>query len=183
MTAFADSPWSDIITLEDLDQVDGKILLRYRQTGSDPIVNDEDRYELYRNAGNRRYFFRRLMWASLLSGGHATYGGLKTYEAHDGGPTRGVQGYFDANRDGVVDVQEWEHARAVAEREAAREYAENLKRDQLHTLRRPTDGRYFLLSNLEEFGLLSRYRWRKRIGLGLFLLLGGVLAVMLSTRL
>ena len=100
--AFSDSPWSDIITLEDLDQVDGKILLRYRQTGSDPIVNDEDRYELYRNAGNRRYFFRRLMWASLLSGGHATYGGLKTYEAYDSGPTRGVQGYFDANQNGVL---------------------------------------------------------------------------------
>lgn len=90
---------------------------------------------------------------------------------------------FDANRDGVVDVHEWEQARAVAEREAAREYVENLKRDQLHTLKRPTGGRYFLLSNLEEFGLLRRYRWRKRIGFGLFLLLGGVLALMLSTRL
>ena len=100
--AFVESPWSDIITVEDLDQVAGKIILRYRESGMDPIVNDEDRYELYRNAGNRRYFFRRLMWASLLSGGHATYGGLKTYEAHDGGPTRGVQGYFDANRDGVL---------------------------------------------------------------------------------
>ena len=100
--AFVDAPWSDIMTIEDLDQVDGDIILRHRESGTDPIVNDEDRYELYRNAGNRRYFFRRLMWASLLSGGHATYGGLKTYEAHDGGPTRGVQGYFDANRDGVL---------------------------------------------------------------------------------
>jgi hypothetical protein len=30
------------------------------------------------------------MWASLLSGGHATYGGLRTYEAfggHNIGPT------------------------------------------------------------------------------------------------
>jgi hypothetical protein len=100
--AFVDSPWSDIITVEDLDQVDGNIILRYRESGMDPIVNDEDRYELYRNAGNRRYFFRRLMWASLLSGGHATYGGLKTYESHDGGPARGMQGYFDSNRDGVL---------------------------------------------------------------------------------
>jgi hypothetical protein len=100
--AFVDAAWSDIVTLEDLDQVDGEVLLRYRRAGSDPVVNDEDRYELYRNSANRRYFFRRLMWASLLSGGHATYGGLKTYEAHDGGPSRGVQGYFDANRDGTL---------------------------------------------------------------------------------
>ncbi len=100
--AFVDAPWSDIITLEDLDQVGGAVILKYRTIGSDPIVNDEDRYELYRNAGNRRYFFRRLMWSSLLSGGHATYGGLRTYEAWDGGPTRGVRGYFDANRDGTL---------------------------------------------------------------------------------
>jgi len=90
---------------------------------------------------------------------------------------------FDTNRDGIVDVHEWEQARVVAEREAAREHVEHLKRDQLHTLKRPADGRYFLLSNLEEFGLLRRYRWRKRVGFGLSLLSGLALAVMLSTRL
>jgi hypothetical protein len=35
------------------------------------------------------------MWVSLLSGGHATYGGLKTYEPYDR-KLSGVQGYFDA---------------------------------------------------------------------------------------
>jgi hypothetical protein len=100
--AFVDAPWSDIITLEDIDQVHGRVILDHRQRGSDPIVNDEDRYELYRDAGNHRYFFRRLMWGSLLSGGHASYGGLRTYEAYDGGPERGVQGYYDANRRGVL---------------------------------------------------------------------------------
>ena len=64
--AFTDAPWSDVITLEDLDQVHGEVIAEHRQIGSDPVVNDEDRYELYRNAGNKRYFFRRLMWASLL---------------------------------------------------------------------------------------------------------------------
>lgn len=90
---------------------------------------------------------------------------------------------FDSNRDGMIDAQEWQRARAVAEREAIREQAQNLKRDQLHTLKKPDDGRFFLLSNLEEFGLLRRYRWRMRIGLGLFLLLGSALTAMLSTRL
>jgi hypothetical protein len=89
---------------------------------------------------------------------------------------------FDSNRDGRIDVHEWERARAVAEHEAARVHAENLKRDQIHTLIQPADGRYFLLSNLEEFGLLRRYRWRMRVGFGLFLLFGGAAALMLSVR-
>ena len=100
--AFVDAPWSDIVTLEDLDQVDGEIILTYRSRGNDPVVNDEDRYEEWRNPVDDRYFFRRLMWATLLSGGHATYGGLRTYEAYDGSPIRGVRGYFDANRSGAL---------------------------------------------------------------------------------
>ena len=98
---FTGAPWSDIVTIEDLDQVAGQILLDYRSKADDPIVNDEDRYELYRSPRDPRYFFRRLMWASLFSGGHATYGGLKTYEPYDGG-TRGIQGYLDAVRDGKL---------------------------------------------------------------------------------
>lgn len=90
---------------------------------------------------------------------------------------------FDSNRDGTIDAEEWGRARAIAESEAAREQVKNLERDPLHTLRKPDDGRYFLLSNLEEFGLLRRYRWRKRFGFGFFVLLGGTLALMLSTRL
>lgn len=90
---------------------------------------------------------------------------------------------FDKNRDGLVDAQEWEQARVAAEQEAAREHREHLRRDPLHTLKRPADGRYFLLSNLEEFGLLRRYRWRTRLGFAFFLMCGGAVALMLSTRL
>jgi hypothetical protein len=92
---FVDAPWSDIITLEDLDQVDGALLLDYRRRRAVPVVNDEDRYETYRPPQHPRYFFRRLMWGSLLSGGHATYGGLHTYEPYDG-DLKGIQGYYDA---------------------------------------------------------------------------------------
>lgn len=89
---------------------------------------------------------------------------------------------FDSNRDGTVDIREWERARVAATQEAAAEQAENLSRDQVHTLSRPADGRYFLISNLEEFDLLRRYRWRKRLGFGLFLLLAGAATLMLSAR-
>lgn len=100
---FTGATWSDIVTLEDLDEVTGALILEYRRKAEQPAVLDEDRYEYWRNPAHDRYFFRRLVWASLLSGGHATYGGLRTYEAYDGDPTRGVQGYFDANRAGVLE--------------------------------------------------------------------------------
>lgn len=89
---------------------------------------------------------------------------------------------FDRNRDGQIDVEEWEGARQAARREADREFMEHQKRGQVHTLSRPLDGRFFLLSNLEEFSLLRRYRWRMRLGFGFFMLLGGASALMLSTR-
>lgn len=99
---FVDAPWSDIITLEDIDQVDGRIFKQYYDRRACPMVLDEDRYEHWRNPEHDRYFFRRLMWASLLSGGHATYGGLRTYEPYDG-RTRGVQGYYDAVEAGKLE--------------------------------------------------------------------------------
>ena len=99
--SFVDAAWSDIITIEDKDQVAGALLLKYRELGNDPVVLDEDRYEHYLSPKHDRYFFRRLMWASLLSGGQATYGGLKTYEAFAGtNELKGVQGYLTAVRDG-----------------------------------------------------------------------------------
>lgn len=99
---FIECEWSDIVTLEDLDQVHGQILLDYREKASAPIINDEDRYETYREPEHPRYFFRRLMWASLLSGGHATYGGVRTFEPYDG-DLKGVFGYYDACRDGKLE--------------------------------------------------------------------------------
>lgn len=99
---FTDETWSDIITLEDLGQVEGELILKYRKEGNYPVVLEEDRYEHWRIPKHDRYFFRRLMWASLLSGGHATYGGLKTYEQYDGGLS-GLYGYFDACQEGKLE--------------------------------------------------------------------------------
>jgi len=90
------------VTLEDIDQVHGQIILDYRARVNVPVINDEDRYEHYRPPEHPRYFFRRLMWASLLSGGHTTYGGLVTHEAYDG-KLRGMQGYHDATHAGKLE--------------------------------------------------------------------------------
>lgn len=103
--SFTDEPWSDIVTIEDIDQVDGRMIASYRENGTGPVVNDEDRYERYRGPDYPRYYFRRLMWASLLSGGHATYGGIKTYELYSNDSLRGVQGYFDVALEGGNDFR------------------------------------------------------------------------------
>ena len=103
--SFIDAPWSGIVTVEDLDQVDGRMITFYRENSSCPIVNDEDRYEKYREPKYPQYYFRRLMWASLLSGGHATYGGIKNYEPYSNDSLRGVQGYFDVALQGANDFQ------------------------------------------------------------------------------
>jgi len=101
--SFLDATWSDITTIEDLDQIDGRLIAFYRENGRSPVVNDEDRYEKYREPDYPRYYFRRLMWASLLSGGHATYGGIKTYELYSNDSLMGVQGYFDVALEGGND--------------------------------------------------------------------------------
>ncbi len=100
--SFCDAEWSDIVTLEDLDQVHGGLILEYRKKVNVPVINDEDRYEHYRPPEHPRYFFRRLMWASLLSGGHTTYCGTVTFEAYDG-KLRGMQGHYDAAHAGKLD--------------------------------------------------------------------------------
>lgn len=102
--SFVDAAWSDIVTLEDRDQVAGAIVLQYRRLANCPVVLDEDRYGIYISPQHDRYFFRRLMWANLLSGGHATYGGLNTYEPFDGPKgIRGIHGYRTAVADGRLD--------------------------------------------------------------------------------
>jgi len=101
--SFVAASWSDIVTFENLDQVTGERILYYRGLGAqDPIINEEDRYETWRNPSYDRYYFRRMMWASLLSGGAATYGGGETWKQYAAGTTAGVQGYQDLNIAGLV---------------------------------------------------------------------------------
>jgi len=115
--SFVEADWSDIITLEDRDQVAGELVLKYRALSKDdPVVLDEDRYGNYISPRHDRYFFRRLMWANLLSGGHATYGGLNTYEPFAGAEKlQGVQGYLTAVRDGRLDdgAADFRHIRTL----------------------------------------------------------------------
>ena len=94
-----------------------------------------------------------------------------------------LQRRFDADGDGRIDALEWEQARTAARQEALREQAASDQSEPLHTLVRPPGRRRFLLSNLEEFDLVRRNRWRMRLGFLAFLLCGAGALHMLAARL
>ncbi|MBI1965249.1 MAG: hypothetical protein HYV99_04075 [Betaproteobacteria bacterium] len=64
---------------------------------------------------------------------------------------------FDLNRDGKIDLKEWELARLQARREVRGKHAEIRSRDGMHILRKPRDGRLFLLANELPDKLGSRF--------------------------
>ncbi|MDX1432365.1 MAG: hypothetical protein R3286_07925 [Gammaproteobacteria bacterium] len=75
---------------------------------------------------------------------------------------------FDTNRDGDIDLQEWQGAVTTAEREVhARHDALRLE-PGVHLMRAPRDGRPFLLSNRDPDELTRRYRWWAWLHLAVF---------------
>lgn len=65
---------------------------------------------------------------------------------------------FDANGDGEISLDEWEHARAAAAQEVERAHFETRLKDGLHLMRKPGHGRLFLIANREAAALERRYR-------------------------
>jgi hypothetical protein len=63
---------------------------------------------------------------------------------------------FDVNRDGEIDLAEWETARAEARAQVSRNHQELRLRDGPHVMRSPKDGRPYLLSNLHPATLARR---------------------------
>ena len=67
---------------------------------------------------------------------------------------------FDLNRDGAIDLREWELARRQARREIEQHHRELRARDDINVMRSPADGHLFLLSNQMPEKLVVRYqRW------------------------
>jgi hypothetical protein len=78
---------------------------------------------------------------------------------------------FDLDRDGQVGIKEWELARLQAQREVRKQHAETRSRsvEGVHLLRKPGDGRLFLLANEMPDKLGSRYRFWSWAHLAVFL--------------
>lgn len=64
---------------------------------------------------------------------------------------------FDNDKNGEIDLHEWEVARKAAHVEVEKNHHELRLQDGVHILRRPADGRLFLLSNLSPRQLSKRY--------------------------
>jgi hypothetical protein len=89
---------------------------------------------------------------------------------------------FDANRDGRIDMLEWEQARRAAERQVVKARAQRAAEPGVHLMARPPHGQPYLISAIPEEQLVGRLRWQ---GIGLlfvFLVAGSVAIWMLSVR-
>jgi hypothetical protein len=88
---------------------------------------------------------------------------------------------FDLNQDGKIDMKEWELARLQAQREVRQRQGEIQARSSEGTniLRKPPDGRLFLLANEMPDKLGARYRFWSWVHLVIFIGAGGAGLAML----
>ena len=81
---------------------------------------------------------------------------------------------FDLNQDGTISQKEWELARLQAAREVRKMRSEQVKPlvEGVHLLRKPSDGRLFLLASEMPEALGRRYRWWSWLHLLVFIATG-----------
>jgi hypothetical protein len=93
---------------------------------------------------------------------------------------RRLQERFDLDRDGSINVKEWELARLQARREVRKQHAESQSRavEGVHRLRKPGDGRLFLLANEMPDKLGARYRFWSWAHLAIFIGAGSAALIM-----
>jgi hypothetical protein len=88
---------------------------------------------------------------------------------------------FDLNKDGQLDLKEWELARAQAKREVAANHRELRASSELHVMHLPEDGRLYLISDLDPGKLASKYRWWSWFHIAIFF--GALIALPILWRL
>jgi hypothetical protein len=82
---------------------------------------------------------------------------------------------FDADKDGEIDMTEWDTARRSAREQIEREHRGTRAQAELSVLRRPGNGRMFLISDLDPAQLARRYRlWGLFHLMSFFVALGGL---------
>lgn len=89
---------------------------------------------------------------------------------------------FDANRDGQIDLQEWDVARRAAIEQIRAQHVEHAVQPDLNVLSRPPDRRPFILSTKTERELTRGMRWGGTAGVVLGPALGAVAVFMLMAR-
>jgi len=97
--ALGDQKFISFQSIQSLGQVTGESVLVTRAAEAKPVALVEDRSEHALKPRFPRYFFRRLFWSTLLSGGLPTYSGLDTSKSSDRGNAY-ISGYYDACNSG-----------------------------------------------------------------------------------
>ncbi len=95
----------------------------------------------------------------------------------------GLKARFDLNGDGEIDLKEWELARNAARREVARRHDEIRTQPGVNMVRKPRDGRHFVISSLDPAALARRYRRWTLIQLVIAILAGAGALAAVSGRL
>jgi hypothetical protein len=89
---------------------------------------------------------------------------------------------FDLDGNDEIDMKEWQLARAEAKREVQKMANESTAAPGINTMRRPEDGRLYLISSLSPEQLSRRYRWWSIAHIALFFggLAGAVTALKMA---
>jgi hypothetical protein len=87
---------------------------------------------------------------------------------------------FDLDRNGQIDLKEWDLARKAALREVKKAHQEIRAQPGVTMMRRPRDGRLFLLADLDPNGVARRYGLWTWIQLGIAIAAGAGLLLLLT---
>jgi hypothetical protein len=79
---------------------------------------------------------------------------------------------FDHDRSGALDLKEWEQARLEARREIRKQHTEVRTGDGMHIMRKPTDGRVFILAAEIPERIGRRFAWWSWVHLAFFFAAG-----------
>jgi hypothetical protein len=85
---------------------------------------------------------------------------------------------FDLDRNGEVDMEEWEKARTHATNEVLLKKG-IINKNEVHAIRAPDDGRMFLISGISPYQLRARYKFWIHVHL-LVMAIAAILALLLS---
>ncbi len=96
---FLEEKWLSFQSLSSLGEVTGARAIEARASEKKPVAISQDRGEQEFAPRFPRYYFRRLFWGILLSGGLPSYSGLISSETFDRN-RRGIEGYYDACNSG-----------------------------------------------------------------------------------
>lgn len=89
---------------------------------------------------------------------------------------------FDSNKDGEIDIQEWQAVRHAAEKQALKERSERVKQHSAVHIMKQDEHKPFILSTHPHDDLVRRYRIYATIALPAFLTIGSIVAWLLLVR-